>query len=283
MAETSNKTRFFFGEEDSWVGARIVMEEHHKSEHFHRIALYGTGHVIVIEGDKDHGGEKRYEYRLPQPEATRIFQHAVEKNVIGIEIPPAEYPDDWVNVAFSFRNINESYEGKDKLKSEKHDGFDAFYQEFVKLREGAKGLEPIQSDAYPWYNTNIGASAGRIGLFKAARHLRNFELRDCGRLLVQIVMVSVFLWQFWLIGLAMLGLAYFVAGISPDYSYGFGSGVLHGFFVLQNYLLSFFDHRHTRAPLNSGFGYAAGYYIGFLVIPLLIEAFTAVTSEFRRK
>jgi hypothetical protein len=77
------------------------------------------------------------------------------------------------------------------------------------------------------------------------------------------------------VGLALLlitaffSVAFFWVEIDPVREYGFGGGVLHGFFGFQNLILFCFTEREVWAPTNTGGGYTAGFYVGLFVLPFL--------------
>jgi hypothetical protein len=79
------------------------------------------------------------------------------------------------------------------------------------------------------------------------------------------------------IGLALLliavifAIAFFWVEIDPAREYAFGGGVLHGFFGFQNLVLFCFTEREVWAPLNTGRGYTAGFYVGLFVLPVLVR------------
>jgi asparagine N-glycosylation enzyme membrane subunit Stt3 len=70
---------------------------------------------------------------------------------------------------------------------------------------------------------------------------------------------------------ALIAIAYFWVEINPAREYGFGGGVLHGFFGVQNLILFCFTEREVWAPTNTGRGYTAGFYVGLFVLPFLIR------------
>lgn len=67
----------------------------------------------------------------------------------------------------------------------------------------------------------------------------------------------------------LFAIAFFWAEIDPAREYGFGGGVLHGFFGVQNLILAWPTGREIWAPTNTGRGYTAGFYVGLFVIPFL--------------
>lgn len=69
----------------------------------------------------------------------------------------------------------------------------------------------------------------------------------------------------------LIAIAYFWVEIDPSREYGFGGGVLHGFFGMQNLILFCFTDREVWAPLNTGHGYTAGFYVGLFVLPFLVR------------
>jgi hypothetical protein len=69
----------------------------------------------------------------------------------------------------------------------------------------------------------------------------------------------------------IFAIAYFWVEIDPAREYGFGGGVLHGFFGIQNTILFCFTEREVWAPSNTGRGYTAGFYVGVFVLPFLVR------------
>lgn len=74
-----------------------------------------------------------------------------------------------------------------------------------------------------------------------------------------------------LLTLLLIAIAFFWVEIDPSREYGFGGGVLHGFFGIQNLILFCFTEREVWAPTNTGRGYTAGFYVGLFVLPFLIR------------
>lgn len=92
-----------------------------------------------------------------------------------------------------------------------------------------------------------------------------------GRFVAEVLTV-LFRMRFILLVLAILvAIAFFVARIDPTHQYGFGGGVLHGFFGVQNMILWLFTRREIWAPMNTGRGYTAGFYAGVFVLPFLVR------------
>ena len=74
-----------------------------------------------------------------------------------------------------------------------------------------------------------------------------------------------------LFALLLVAVAWFWVEIDPTREYGFGGGVLHGFFGMQNLILLCFTDREIWAPLNTGRGYTAGFYVGLFFLPFLVR------------
>jgi hypothetical protein len=92
------------------------------------------------------------------------------------------------------------------------------------------------------------------------------------RRLLGLVLVELYRLRLVLLLVVLLVvIAWFCAEIDPTREYGFGGGVLHGFFGIQNTILFCFTRREIWAPLNTGRGYTAGFYVGLFVIPFLIR------------
>ena len=92
-----------------------------------------------------------------------------------------------------------------------------------------------------------------------------------GRLVLDVLVV-LFRFRLVLLLVAILiAIAYFCAEIDPAREYGFGGGVLHGFFGMQNLILFCFTQREVWAPTNTGRGYTAGFYVGLFMLPVLVR------------
>jgi hypothetical protein len=74
-----------------------------------------------------------------------------------------------------------------------------------------------------------------------------------------------------LLAAILMAIAFFWVDIDPTREYGFGGGVLHGFFGFQNLILFCFTEREVWAPTNTGLGYTAGFYVGLFVLPFLVR------------
>lgn len=92
-----------------------------------------------------------------------------------------------------------------------------------------------------------------------------------GRLVLEVLRALYQLRLAVLLVALLIAIAYFWAEIDPAREYGFGGGVLHGFFGIQNTILFCFTDREIWAPLNTGRGYTAGFYVGLFVIPFLVR------------
>ncbi len=90
-----------------------------------------------------------------------------------------------------------------------------------------------------------------------------------GRLVLDIFVVLFRLRLVLLLLAALFAVAFFWVEIDPAREYGFGGGVLHGFFGFQNLILSWPTGREVWAPSNTGHGYAGGFYVGLFVLPVL--------------
>jgi hypothetical protein len=89
------------------------------------------------------------------------------------------------------------------------------------------------------------------------------------RLVLDILIVLFRLRLVLLLVAVLLAITYFWVDIDPSHEYGFGGGVLHGFFGIQNTILFCFTDREVWAPLNTGRGYTAGFSVGLFVLPFL--------------
>lgn len=92
-----------------------------------------------------------------------------------------------------------------------------------------------------------------------------------GRLLWAVVTVLCRMWPHVLMIALLLAAAFFWGEIDPVREHGFGAGILHGFFGMQNLVLSWFTEREVFAPANTGRGYTAGFWTGLFVVPFLVR------------
>ena len=92
-----------------------------------------------------------------------------------------------------------------------------------------------------------------------------------GRLVLDVLVVLFRLRLVFLLLAALFAIAFFWVEIDPTREYGFGGGVLHGFFGMQNLILFCFTEREVWAPTNTGRGYTAGFYVGLFVLPVLVR------------
>lgn len=92
-----------------------------------------------------------------------------------------------------------------------------------------------------------------------------------GRFVLEVLRALYQLRLVLLLALLLIAIAYFWVDIDPSREYGFRGGVLHGFFGFQNLILFCFTDREVWAPLNTGHGYTAGFYVGLFVLPFLVR------------
>lgn len=92
-----------------------------------------------------------------------------------------------------------------------------------------------------------------------------------GRFILEVLIALYRLRLVLLFCVLLFVVAWFWVVIDPAREYGFGAGVLHGFFGVQNAVLSWFSDHLYWAPLNTGRGYTAGFYVGLFVVPFLIR------------
>ena len=92
-----------------------------------------------------------------------------------------------------------------------------------------------------------------------------------GRLVLDVLLVLFRLRLVLLLVAVLIAITYFWVDIDPSREYGFGGGVLHGFFGMQNLILFCFTEREVWAPTNTGGGYTAGFYVGLFVLTFLVR------------
>jgi hypothetical protein len=124
-------------------------------------------------------------------------------------------------------------------------------------------LKPDDDDMLPEYDFS-GAVRGKYYM----RYQQGIIDR-IGRFLVEALTILFRMWPALLLVAAVFVAAFFWAEIDPAREYGFGGGVLHGFFGIQNTIFFWFTEREVWAPSNTGRGYTAGFYVGLFVLPFL--------------
>ena len=92
-----------------------------------------------------------------------------------------------------------------------------------------------------------------------------------GRFIVEVLNALYHLRLVLLLVVVLIAIAFFWVEIDPAREYGFGGGVLHGFFGFQNLILFCFTEREVWAPLNTGRSYTVGFYVGLFVLPFLVR------------
>ena len=92
-----------------------------------------------------------------------------------------------------------------------------------------------------------------------------------GRIVLEVLRALYRLRLVLLLAALLIAIAYFWVDIDPSREYGFGGGVLHGLFGIQNTILFCFTDREVWAPLNTGRGYTVGFYVGLFVLPFFVR------------
>jgi hypothetical protein len=95
--------------------------------------------------------------------------------------------------------------------------------------------------------------------------------RSVGQFVFEFLTLLRRMWPHLLMVAVLIGVAFFWVEIDPGREYGFGAGVLHGFFGIQNLILSWFTGREVVAPSISGRGYTVGFGVGLFAVPFLIR------------
>lgn len=267
-----NQTRSFLREPYLWPGASLELDDVQWLHGGRRIFVYGTGQTlvqIVSPGPQ----ERRYEFRLARAEVRRLFQLCIENNLVTIK--PEERPGlpDEAQPRLRLASISSYYPCEvSKWAGVKDARFDAIYQALRQLETRTEQLEPVFTGRYNAYHKpGRGLSALAVFLRKKLDDLRYLHFRDVTRPLAEIIIIAIRLWPFWLFAAFLVLFTYFWVIIDPARTYGFGSAILHGFFWYQNAFLAIFTSREYWAPLNTGWGYNIGFFIGLIVIPFIIK------------
>jgi hypothetical protein len=267
----TNQTRAYLREPYLWPGASLELDEVQWLHGGRRIFVYGTGQTlvqIVSPGPQ----ERRYEFRLGREEVRRLFQLCVENNLITLKPEQRSGLPDEAQPRLRLANISDYPCEVSKWAGVKDTRFDAIYKAMRQLEERTQQMEPVFTGRYDAYHKpGRGLSLLNVFLRKKLNDLRYLEFRDVTRLLLEIIIIAIRLWPFWLLAALLILFAYFWVIIDPTHTYGFGSAILHGFFWYQNAFLAIFTEREYSAPLNTGWGYNIGFFIGLIVIPFIIK------------
>jgi hypothetical protein len=268
---TTNSTQTFLGPEFMWPAASLELSDVSGQTGGRRVFVYGTGHAVVqVVAPGRH--EQRYEFRLSRNETRRLLQLCLEHDLARIKpngrsnLPQARWQTITLVNANGWPELVSRWTGVEDAR------FEAIYTALVALEARTQRLEPTYSGSFDgYYRPNRGLSAVEVYFRKSFDAITSLRPRDIARLFgdVIIILIKNPLWLALVAALFML--AYFWARIEPEQSYGFGGALLHGLFCTQNAVLSLFTGRYLWAPVNTGWGYTAGFMIGATVIPWFIR------------
>lgn len=267
----TNQTRSLLREEYLWPGASLELDDIQWLHGGRRIFLYGTGQTVV-QVVSPGPQERRYEFRLGREEVRRLFRLCIDNDLAAIK--PEQRPGlpDEAQPRLTLTSINGYNRQVSKWAGVREDHFEAIYTALRQLEAQTQQMEPVFTGRYDsYYRPKRGLSLLNVALRRKIDDLRYMRFRDVTRLLLEIILVAIRLWPYFLFVALLFLIAYFWVVIDPTYTYGFGSAILHGFFWFQNGILALFTGREYSAPLNTGWGYTIGFFTGLVVIPFIIR------------
>lgn len=264
----SNATRSFLGPEYLWPGLSIELDEIRPGRGGRRLFVYGSGHAVVQRVSPDEH-EVRVEFRLSPAEARHLQQLIVENDLITIKHTWQPGED---RLTLSLANADLRYEIISKPVRVADARFDAVYAELTRLADQAQPMKPTYTGRRVYrYQPSQGLAGWRWRWRRQVEDLRYLEPRDLGRLVLEIAAAIYHLRYVLLIVIALFIIAYAWVVIDPAVTYGLDAAIVHGFFWVQNGLISLVTQRYYWAPKNVGLWYSVGYFIGATVIPFLIN------------
>ncbi len=272
--ELSNKTAAVLGRRAMWPGATITFDD---SAAKRRIRVYGTGEVVVQHFLPERQ-ELRYELRLTADDVVWLFEQCVEQDVLTIERGKPQSYHYVPMVSIYVQATSGRAGGGHKWQGDENPRFDvlAGYFEALEQRAIAQGVtysgreerlyKPARG-AWGWY----WQLQGKIESLKLAKlaDLPDWLIRHLPWRWIWIGALIAF----WLI------IAYVYVWIDPQQVYGFGGAIGHGFFVVQNGLLSLIDGRVAFAPQNNGWWYNIGYTVGMVLVPGVVRLLWEIVKE----
>src|SRR5688572_2668911 len=205
----TNQTRSFLREPYLWPGASLELDDVQWLHGGRRIFVYGTGHTlvqIVSPGPQ----ERRYEFRLARNEVRRLFQLCIENDLVALK--PEQRPGlpDEAQPRLRLTSIDGWPREVSKWAGVEDAGFDAIYKALRQLEGRTEQLEPIFTGRYDAYHKpKRGLSALNVFLRKQLDDLRYLRFRDVTRLLLEIIIVGIRLWPYWLFVAFLILIAYF--------------------------------------------------------------------------
>ncbi|MCL4304127.1 MAG: hypothetical protein KJ077_51055 [Anaerolineae bacterium] len=267
----TNTTGIFLGPKAAWPGASLELDAVQGLHGGRRIFIYGTGQALVqIVAPGQH--EQRYEFKLARAEVRRLLQLCIEHDLVTIK--PADRPGqpDEGRPTLKLGNDIHRFAIVSKWAGVTDPRFDAIYAALLQLETRVQDLTPTDSGRFDrYYKPNRGWSAATWAIQKALLNLTQLDGRAIGRFVLAVILELINQLPLIVLAIVLLMVAYFWVEIDPAHTYGFGSALLHGFFWIQNGILTWFTGRYAWAPTNTGLWYYIGYWIGAIAVPFSIR------------
>jgi hypothetical protein len=267
-----NRTRSFLGQEFLWPGLTVELEYWWPGDRQRRIVICGTGHGVVqaIAPDKR---EVRHEFRLPRAEQAALLGLIVDNDLVAIQPAARDRQPGEAHMRLSLANSNRRHEIISTYERSEDARFIAIAGAIERHAAQAERQAPAYTGPLAYrYHPRQGLAPLGWKARKLIYELRFLGWRDVGRF-IHTVLFGLYGARYSLVWfLALLVGAYFWAEVSPALTYGMGGGIAHGFFWLQNSVLAIFTGRLIWAPHTTGGWYTAGFLIGALLIPTVLNA-----------
>lgn len=247
-----NRTERFFDTKFHWPGVDIQLDDFQWLHGGRKIWVAGTGHVAVQTLEPGQQ-ERRYEFKLSRVEVNQLIQTFIDFDFLNIDMPYRPGLPDEARPTIMVFNSKRWLESRAKWTGDQHEGFDAVYNQLLRLETLTKTMTPVYVGPYQagyWLRQpNRTLSRWLVG-FKQELRLS----RLIGPLTRGLLYATLFV--------LLLVVAYYWVKIDPDHRYGFWAGLLHGYVWPHNLILSWVTGRYVWAPLNTGFGYSVAFILG---------------------
>lgn len=276
--DLKNKTAAVLGRRELWPGAMLTLSDNGGDS---KMRVFGTGEVVVQQFLPERQ-ERRYELRLAPEDVVWLFEQCIAMDILQVKPRPVSSFNYVPQISIFLQGVHGRAGGGHKRQGDKDKRFDPLYEYLLALQERVMKLEPTYSGRENRFYEPPRGLAGRYWRGRGKiESLRYAELADIPEWLLTHLP-----WRWiWFTLLIVLGfvIAYFYVLISSEQQYGFWSAMAHGFFVVQNGILSLFDGREVWAPLNTGWWYSIGYTVGMVLVPGFVRLVFEILVEVVRR
>jgi len=255
-ANINNRTQRILGNPSNWVEARLELVDTQPLHGGRRMLVYGNGQVVVQQVQPGLQ-ERRYEYRIERKQVLNLLQLCVNNDLAAIDTGDRLGLPNETRIQLRLTGSQGAECRIFKWAGVQDANFDSIYQAILEFEREIEGIIPSYEGHYQdYYYPRNRVKELREGV---RDWYKQIDIDPVRVLSIVIPMTLLFV------------IAYFWVRIDPRLTYGFGGGVAHGYVVLHNWIISWFDGREVWAPNNTGTLYVLGFVVGVL-LPLLIDS-----------